>query len=281
MSQGVKIIQLGAKSESPFPIVDQSWQMFTQKGIKTIFLSIGSSASALPDLDLAESIGCPIFIVPLKDDHKAAWTEIADCLKTRKRDPAIAKFPFSEGAEGKWILPKNIRIQTALPWWSNGTADLSGGTMATEAFLAAVERMCKDAKVKNDEVRLDVLKIDTADVQPGLENPILYAALNAGLRPAILLVNWSRAPDQDLMATYAAGHLQNSGYRLVAKNATRFMYYFADSDMYQICSWENEKVSNPLVEEIVRNVKEQLVAKKPEAEQTKPATPAEEAVKEC
>jgi hypothetical protein len=180
-------------------------------------------------------------------------------LKDRKRDEATAA-PFSAGAETKWILPKNIRIQEKLPWWARGTVDLSGGPVATETALSVVDQICKDAKVKGGEVRLDILKLDTVDTAAGLEIPLLSAFLNAGLRPALILVNWSRMPDQDLMITCAAGHLQNSGYRLYAKNGSRFLYYFTDNDMYQICSWENDTVANPMVHEIISSTKEQLLA---------------------
>jgi hypothetical protein len=115
-------------------MVDRVWEVFQGKGVKTVFLSIGSSASALPDLELAESLGCPINIVPLKEDHKAKWIEVAEILKARKRDPTVAT-SFSEEAELKWILPKNIRIQSALPWWVAGSVDLSGSISPTEPAL--------------------------------------------------------------------------------------------------------------------------------------------------
>lgn len=262
---------LGAESSCPFPIPDRAWEIFSTKGIKAVFLSIGSSASALPDLELAESLGCPINIVPLKEAHREAWTEVAAILKSRKREDGSAA--FSAGAEKKWILPKNIRIQSSFPWWTAGTADLSGSVVATEPFLAAVDRICKEIKTKNGETRLDILKVDTADTCPGLESSILAAALNAGVRPALVLVNWSRAPDTDLMITSAAGHLQNSGYRLLGKAGNRFVYYFTDNDLYQTCSWEDEHVMNPLVNEIIKSYREAAAtakAKEPTVPQTKP-----------
>jgi hypothetical protein len=42
------------------------------------------------------------------------------------------------------------------------------------------------------------------------------------------------------------------GYRLFAKEGTKFLYYFSDSNLYEICSWEDTSVGNPLVGEIVR-----------------------------
>lgn len=252
MSQETKFVQLGGS----FPMVDRVWEVFQGKGIKTVFLSIGSSASALPDLELAESLGCPINIVPLKEDHKAKWIEVAEILKARKRDPTVAT-SFSEEAESKWILPKNIRIQSALPWWAAGSVDLSGSISPTEPALQMVERICQEMKVKSDQVRLDILKVDTVDTSPGFESAILSAILHAGLRPAIILVNWNQMPDQNVMVTCAAGHLQNHGYHLLAKNESRFLYYFNDNDMYQICSWEDTTVKNPMFTEITKAARPQ------------------------
>jgi hypothetical protein len=107
-------------------------------------------------------------------------------------------------------------------------------------------------KVKSDQVRIDILKVDTVDTSPGFECAILSAILHAGLRPAIILVNWNQMPDQNVMVTCAAGHLQNHGYHLLAKNESRFMYYFNDNDMYQICSWEDTTVKNPMFTEITK-----------------------------
>jgi hypothetical protein len=71
--------------------------------------------------------------------------------------------------------------------------------------------------------------------------------LSAGFRPGIVIVNWSGRPDVDLSTTLAAGHLQNSGYRLMSKIDNKFVYYFTDQDMYQICSWEDSTCTNPML----------------------------------
>ena len=70
----------------------------------------------------------------------------------------------------------------------------------------------------------------------------------------MVLVNWTAAPDIDLRTTLAAGHLQNAGYRLFGKEGTRFLYYFSDNDLYQLCSWEDTRVPNPLLSELVRQL---------------------------
>ena len=89
---------IGEKGGDPFPMMDRVWDIYSGKGIRTVFLTIGASKSALADLEIGESLGCPINIVTLNDAEKNSWTEVANILKERKRDAATAN-PFSLEAE--------------------------------------------------------------------------------------------------------------------------------------------------------------------------------------
>ena len=233
---------IGEKSSDPFPMIDRVWDIYSGKGIRTVFFSIGNSKSVAADLDIAESLGCPIHAVPLNQAQAEEWAEVAKILKERARTGGSA---FSEGAEAKWILPKNIRVQTSLPWWYDGQIDISGTTIKTKEIMAMMADIATSLKLK-DGARLDILKVDCSSL-PGLEKPLLATILNAGLRPGIVIVNWSEKPDVELSTTLAAGHLQNSGYRLMSKIDNKFVYYFTDQDMYQICSWEDSTCTNPML----------------------------------
>ena len=243
---------IGKGSAAPFPMVDRIWDIFSGKGIRTVFLTIGASASVLPDLEIAESLGCPLNIVSLDSAEQNQWAEVSTILKERKREGGSA---FSVGAESKWILPKNVRVQPALPWWTNGSIDLSQSTVKTQCVADLVSSISTTMKVKDNVSRIDILKVDTRGAAPGLERGVLAAVLNAGFRPSIVLVNWSHMPDVDLATTVAAGHLQNAGYRLMDKLDNKFVYYFTDDDMYQICSWEVTSCQNPLVNELVSSAR--------------------------
>jgi hypothetical protein len=246
-----EVVRIGEKSTDPFPMLDRIWDIYVGKGIRTVFLSVGASASVLPDLEISESLGCPLNVVALNESETAGWAEISTILKDRKREASASA--FSEGAESKWILPKNIRVQPALPWWENGSVDLSGGsTVRTQNVGDLVKSICVAMKLKEAGSRLDILKVDTTTSCPGLERSVVGAVLSAGFRPSILLVRWSQMPDVDLSTTIAAGHLQNCGYSLVGKLDNKFLYYFTDEDMYQICSWEKLSINNPITTEIVR-----------------------------
>jgi hypothetical protein len=249
------MITLGKDSSAPFPMVESVWNMFAGKGIRTSFLSVGTSSSCQADLELAESIGCPLHVFPFTETEKEQWAEVSGILKARKRDPATAKFSFSEGAEARWVLPKNLRVLPALPWWNQGTMDLSGcGTIQTSNFGNAVSSLCTEMKIKDQESRVDIVKVDTSASAPGLEIGVLGAMLHVGYRPAIVLVHWNKLPDVDMSTTIAAGHLQNCGYTLLKRQGNNFLYYFVDEDVYQTCSWEDENTTNPLVSELSRRM---------------------------
>jgi len=243
-------------SSDPFPILDRIWDVYSGKGIRAVFVSIGASNSAIADLEIAESLGCPVNCVALSPQEEADWAEIATILKERKR---LEGTNFSLGAELKWVLPKNLRVKSTLPWWSNGTVELSGNTVATQSIGEYVASVVADMKVKDN--RIDLLKIDTLRSAPGLERGILGAVLNAGFRPALVLVRWTDMPDIHLSATLAAGHLQNSGYSLVGKVDNKFLYYYSQDDMYQICSWEGITGTNPMFHEIVSAARNPSVQK--------------------
>ena len=245
---------VGDGGGDPFPVIDRMWDIYSGKGIRTVFLTIGTSKSALADLEIAESLGCPMNIVTMNDAEKASWTEVATILKERKREAATATH-FSAGAESKWILPKNVRLQESVPWWENGTIDISGAVSRTQRVRELTASITSAMKLKDNANRIDILKIDTTSSAPGFEKGVLAAILSAGFRPGIIMVKWTQMPDVDLSTTLAAGHLQNSGYSLLKKLDNKFLYFFTDDDLYQLCSWEGIVVTNPIVTEVVNATK--------------------------
>ena len=263
--QQIPTTLLAAKSVDPFPCVDNLWTIYAKKGSRTVFLTVGAGTSALPDLDLAETLGCSLNYVPIGAEQTAAWEEVAACLKARARAPE-AKHLFSAGAEEKWILPKHIHRIDALPWWGNGSVDVSGvSAMPTQKFFPLVESVCR--RMNLTETRLDILKLD---VPEELERPILLAALEAGFRPGIVLVRWNKMPNSDVPTSLTAGHLQNCGYSLVKTHDNKFAYFFMDRDVYMTCSWEETTVPNPLIKEIVDSVQKSIKSAEGNAHRAQP-----------
>jgi hypothetical protein len=242
--------KVGAKGVDPFPILDKLWDVFAGKGIRTVFLSIGTSLSPLADLEISESLGCPLHICPLTESEQNMWSEVSSVLSLRARPPTAS--PFTESVDTKWILPKNLRKINALPWYADGTLDLSGTTLPTQKLTTLIGSLCATMKLKDAAKRIDVLKIDTTRSAPGLEIPLLHSILSEGFRPSVLLVKWSAMPDLSIQTTLAAGHLQCCGYSLLSVIDDKFLYYFNDDNLYEICSWEKRTAMNPIAAEIIK-----------------------------
>lgn len=240
-----KLVNIGANGCDPFPAFASLWSIYAKKGMKTIFVSLGASKSCLADLEIAESLSCPLHIVPLTLKAKANWEETMEVLAAREHRPSHGE--FSKGAQDKWVISKNIRLYDNMPWWTNGTLALDNSLYPTQAFLDWANTACLNTKVEND-VRIDILKLDLSG---GLECSVLGAMLNAGIRPGCIFVNWEYMPDEHTPTTLAAGHLQSCGYQLVSKLDKKFFYYFVDQDMYMTCSWEDTMTPNPMVKEIL------------------------------
>jgi hypothetical protein len=243
--------KLAETSADPFPILDNIWSLFARKGNKTVFVTVGASKTSIPDLELAETLGCPLHVVPVGSEQEAKWAEVGATLKARAR-PAEEMWPtFSAGAEEKWILPKNFRLQSAMPWWSTGTLDLSGEEkpIKTRAFFPFAADICQPMGFQaNVGPRIDILKVDVPDE---LERGILMSMLEHNLRPAVLMVKWTHMPDTHIPTSITAGHLQNSGYMLLSTIDNKFLYFFVDQDIYMSCSWEDTTVANPFLKHII------------------------------
>jgi hypothetical protein len=226
---------LHEKGGDPFPCLKELYMVFQNKGIRTVFLSIGASSSCIPELEIAEIIGCPVNIICTNESEAAAWNEVKECLKTHK--PANEPlFTFSEGSDKKWVLTKNIRIASE---WKSGS------------IHSTVKEVCKSMAVSEDDTRIDILKVD---MRGGAERRSLYEILDAGFRPAVIMIRWEQEPDSHPGVRLAAGNLQNCGYALLKKVGQKYLYYFVDNDMYATCSWEIEGAVNPMVDAIVKQV---------------------------
>ena len=224
--------------KDPFPCLKDFVLMFQRKGIRTVFFSIGASKSCMADLEIAESIGCPINIICETEAASKNWMEVCHLLKTHKAVAEPLSAEFSVGAETKWVLPKNVRI---LP------------ELVERNLRATVETVCEAMKIS--ETRIDILKIDCYG---GAARRVLYEVMDAGFRPALIIIHWSESPDASAPTKIAAGNLQNCGYVLLKKEGTKYLYYFVDNDMYATCSWEIEGAVNPMVDGIVNEVLSQV-----------------------
>ncbi len=240
---------IGSKDE-PYPMIANVWDFFSQKGTKTVFISVGTGKTCLPDLDFAETIGCSILKLDTPEKTIQEWNEIKDILKTRKITETTSD--FAKPASRKWVLPKNLHIAQCVPSHFNGTIETQEGIIKTKKWYDIVSEHCKTIGLPEEDVHVDVLKLDTCDFQ----DLILYSLWQTGFRPSLLLIHWNTSPDSDLSTLLPAGHLQMIGYTLAAKEGNRFLYYYTDTNYYETCSWETpaKRFENPFVSNLVKAV---------------------------
>lgn len=239
----VKTVLIG-NTEDRFPILEGLWEFFSAKGSKTVLVSIGSSPSPLPELDLSEMLGCPIYIFDTRSSTQQQWEEIKDILKTRKAKEETSS--FAKEALKKWVLPRNIHVDGTLPFIHEGELMIGGEKVITSNLKEKIEDISEKFGFPKTEAHIDFLKIDV----PEKENLVLSAVLNARFRPSLLLIRWSHMPDEDMNTMLQAAHLQTLGYRLLGNEGSKFLYYYTDVNYYESCSWQIVGPTNPLISEI-------------------------------
>ncbi len=231
-----------------WPMLERLWDLFSAKGIKTVFMSVGAGESALLDLEIAETLGCPLHIFEVRESVLKQWDDVQAILKSRKA-PEVAA-PFTNGVESKWVLPKNIRVHKELPSFFTGTAVLENVSYPTKDIASCVKDCINSMNLKEENMRIDLLKICLGNEY---EIPILEACLAKGFRPGLLMIEWTNLPDENLASCITAGHLQTCGYTLLGHYGNRFLYLANDKCMYEICSWQMNGIENPMVNEIVKH----------------------------
>ena len=241
----IKTISLGADGDK-FPMLDSIWDFFSSKGSKTVFVSVGSSPSPLPELEIGEMLGCKLHLFEPKPAAQQDWEAIKDVLKTRKAGSESSD--FVKAALKKWVLPRNIHLDSSLPFLYAGELLIDGDKVVTSSLREKMEAISETLGFTKEEAHIDLLKIDL----PGKEHLVLSSVIEARFRPSLLVVRWTNMPDEHLNTMLAAAHLQTLGYRLLAKEGSKFLYYYNDTNYYESCSWEVVGPANPLVSVITK-----------------------------
>jgi hypothetical protein len=208
--------------DGEIPFLRDIWGFFGSKGIKTQFFSINPDKSYRLDIEICESLGCPIRILTNKEEVEAKWEVVKNTLKNRKLAEEDKEKAWLQGMEKKWILPKNVLVKRT---------DFAWNTLRDEV-AALTENRC------------DLLKIEGVN---DVERVILYSALDTGFRPGIVLIRYTEDPDANVPSMLVAGHLQMAGYKLLEVSNNWFLYVYNDMCLYDSCSWRNTKVQNPIV----------------------------------
>ena len=239
---------LGKSGSTPLPMIEQLWNFYSSKGNKTVFLNVGTSTSPLAELEVAESLGCPLHVVEVSSEKRELWNKVVDILKTRKVTDET-RCDFTENVSLKWVLGKNIILYNQLPYFTNGSIHTEKDTFETVEFNSFVKSLCKSMNISEENSRLDFVNLQ---LNSSLERHFLYSLIDSSYRPSLILVSYSDKPDSTLQSTQVAAHLHNVGYQLIAKEENKFLYIFNDKNLYEITSYENTNVDNPLMFEILK-----------------------------
>ena len=219
----LKYVKLSNGEELPF--LKDLWTFFSSKGVKTTFFSVNPDTSLTLDLDICESLGCPVRILTNSDVVESKWAIIAATLKARAIAPENASLTWLEGIQKRWILPRNLTVKKVAFDWS---------TLKTEASSL-------------ESNRVDMLKIEGTREE---ERVFLYSLIDGGYRPGIVLVQYTHDPDTNVPSMLVAGHLQMAGYRLLECRGSWFLYVYEDICFYDSCSWRTTTCQNPVTKYI-------------------------------
>ncbi len=235
--------------EEPYPMIENVWDFFSKKGTKTIFISVGTGQSSAPDLEFAETIGCPILKLDTPENIKK-WTEVKTILQTRK--PTEQTTEFAKVAARKWVLPKNLILREVIPALTDGTIQENGETISTKKWFELVKEHCLSIGLTEEDIHIDMLKLD----QCAYEASVLHSLWHSGFRPSLVLIHWTSSPDSELQTLLSAAQLQMLGYVLVGKEGNRFLYYYTDVNYYETTSWEivSKRFENPFIANLLKAV---------------------------
>lgn len=244
----ISTILLGKNGSNPLPMLEKLWDFYSSKGNKTVFVNIGTSSSPLAELEFAESLGCPIHTVEPDEENRMLWNKVLEILKTRKTTEET-ECDFTQNVSSKWVLCKNVHVSSALPFFYDGLVQINNKMVETVTFKQFVKNICSKMSISEEKERIDLVNLQINSLY---ERYFLYAMIDAGYRPGLILVTYNLKPDSDLSTTQVAAHLHNIGYNLLTKEENKFLYVFNNDNIYEIASYENTTVKNPLVNELLK-----------------------------
>ena len=226
------------------PIPENPYSFFGNTSTIKIVNITNSVSTWRNDLILAEKFFSEMIVCPFIDnqlsqsDHTIALDETRDILKQRMKYPNIKDFPEKEKIAKTWILPNKL---------------ISGPNATT--FLHDSESSVRDALPELVEEGFDFLKVELPN---GKERKILYAFLDNGFKPSLILVKWSNDLDNHIPTAQCAGHLTNCGYSLVALENGYALYMSIPDTLYDLCSMKEVGSRNIILDTILNSVSQQL-----------------------
>lgn len=231
-----------------FPMIENIWNFFSSKERKTVFFSVGTGLSPLVELELMESLGCPVHIFDMSKENCQKWTDVSGVLKTRKVTETTSN--FAKEAIKKWVLPRNINVYDKLPFYYEGT--LKQNNNLNDINTVSMSDVV--SSINPSDPRIDLLKIDL----PNYEHLVISSVIHEGFRPSLLLVRWTYSLDSHFPTLNMVGYLNMLGYSLIGKIDNKCLYYYSDTNMFQLCNWDSIGLKNPLIQSIVNDVQQMI-----------------------
>ena len=250
LSPTIPIKLFGSSGSNPIPLIEKLWDFYAQKGIKTVFVSLGTSSSPLGELEISETLGCPINIVEPSNEKKELWNKVVEILKERTVSSEQNSCDFTNDVQNKWVLPKNVRVSSRVPHFYSGVIDISDISIGVIDFKTYIETICESMNISKENARIDLLNIQLGS---SLEESVIYSLTHSPYRPGLIIVNYTQKPDSNLFTSQVASHLQNIGYSLIGKEENKFVYLYNDKNVYEFASYEDTTVDNPLIYEIIKS----------------------------
>ena len=251
-----------ANHTNQWPIIKDMWSFFAGNAGNINILSILANPDVVVDLKLAEKVGAKMTVCVPSNDAIDYWTDVKIVLKERGKSSILNKNEVLPVVAKCWVLANRITVVKGLPSIYNGTIDiptLSDNTSDLSGNTSDLSGNALDLSGNTTTIPLislssliiggyyDIVKVD----YPGQERFVLFNIIDAGMRPAIVLVRWSKNPDKDNITRSAAATFQNHGYVLLSKIDDKYLYYYNDKAFYTLCSWNTPSFKNPMIEKVV------------------------------
>ena len=203
-------------------------------------------------LQLLESYPLPTVMC----DPNNELTNFATAVNThRTKLMDWMKFLKESDCGKHFVNPKWISVEQTFPGNFDGTRATNGEPLTLTSWSTLLQNANMLRGKPTDEVHFALCKIECLDE----ERTILASLLSSPYRPSILYVRWSADPDGDQQTCEAAGHLQSTGYRLIAVQADGwFIYHYSGQDIYSCCSWTDVGMGHPFIKMMTSQVSEVL-----------------------
>lgn len=214
---------------------------FEYKQGNRIFLTLTDTTSVWQeDLGLAERLFADMVLLPIGSNQESELNQTQAILKERMKVPGVKENPVWEQIAKTWVLPGKLSL---------GPNESCLTSLATDSLKRALEPVF--TRLTPGEEKLHVVKVEVAN---GGERPILYKLLDECFRPSLLLVKWSQDLDEHIPTAHCAGHIVASGYAQIAFENGYSLYMFKNDPLYDICSFKEAGLTNPILNAILQSI---------------------------